>query len=76
MTGLQDELRNEQPRRKRNRLNEVLAELDAEDQAALRAALDDPMVPGVAIVRVLRQRGFTVSESIISNYRRGVYGAV
>ena len=77
MTGLADEIRNEPNRRKRrNRLQEVLDQLDAKDKQALRDALDDENISAIAICRVLKARGLPVSESIISNYRRGVYGTI
>lgn len=77
MAGLADEIRSEPSRRKRrNRIQEVLDKLDAKDQQALRDALDDENVAAIQIVRVMKARGLPISESVVSNYRRGVYGTI
>lgn len=77
MAGLADEIQREPNRRKkRNSIQAVLAKLDAKDQQALRDALDDESVAAIQIARVMKARGLPISESVISNYRRGVYGAL
>jgi hypothetical protein len=48
-------------------------QLDAKDKQALKDALEDENVSAIAISRVMKARGLPLSESIISNYRRGVY---
>lgn len=74
MAGLADEIRSEPSRRRRrNRIQEVMDQLDAKDKQALKDALDDETISAIAICRVMKARGLPLSESIISNYRRGVY---
>jgi hypothetical protein len=74
MAGLADEIRNEPSRRRRrNRIQEVMDQLDAKDKQALKDALDDENISAVSICRVMKARGLPLSESIISNYRRGMY---
>jgi hypothetical protein len=74
MAGLADEIRSEPSRRRRrNRIQEVMDQLDAKDKQALKDALEDENVSAIAISRVMKARGLPLSESIISNYRRGVY---
>jgi hypothetical protein len=48
-------------------------QLDAKDKQALKDALDDENISAVSICRVMKARGLPLSESIISNYRRGMY---
>jgi len=74
MPGLADEIHKQPSRRKRrNRITEVLDQLDAADRQALIDALNDHTISAIAIFRVLQARGLQMSESVISNYRRGVY---
>ena len=74
MAGLADEIRNEPSRRRRrNRIQEVLDHLDDKDKKALIEALEDQNISAIAISRVMKARGLPISESIVSNYRRGVY---
>lgn len=74
MTGLADEIRNQPPRRRRrNQIDVVLDQLDKGDKQALIDALNDHTISAIAILRVLQARGLHISESTISNYRRGLY---
>jgi len=75
MAGLADEIRNEPSKRKRrNSIDFVLEKLDAKDRQALIDALNDRSISAISIFRVLQARGMPISESVISNYRRGLYG--
>ena len=77
MTGLADEIRREPSRRKRrNRIHEVLDMLDEADKKALIDALNDHNISAISIFRVMQARGTPIGESIISNYRRGLYGTL
>lgn len=75
MAGLADEIRNEpSKRRRRNSIHFVLDKLDEKDRQALIDALNDHSISAISIFRVMQARGLPISESVISNYRRGVYG--
>lgn len=52
------------------KLGRIRAELDPEDRTDLDAALDGDFT-GRAIFRVLKKRGFDVSESVVMRHRRG-----
>lgn len=58
---------------KRRRIEQIADQLDDDDRVDFIAALDDHNVPAVAIVRVMKRRGLPISETVISNYRRGLY---
>lgn len=75
MAGLADEIRNEPSRRKRrNSIHIVLEKLDDKDRQALIDALNDHSISAISIFRVMQARGLPIGESVISNYRRGLYG--
>lgn len=77
MAGLADEIRSEPAKSggvKRRRLWQIADTLDAEDRKAFVAAVNDSSVPAASLRRVLAKRGINLSESVISNYRNGVYG--
>jgi hypothetical protein len=61
---------------KRRKIWQIVAALDEEDRAAFVAALNDYTVPGTAIRRALAKRGISLSESVISKYRNGLYGTL
>jgi hypothetical protein len=56
----------------KRRIDEIMAQLSAEDALDLRTALDDHSVPQAAICRALAKRGINLSQSVISNYRTGM----
>jgi len=56
----------------KRRIDEIMAQLSAEDALDLRTALDDHSVPQAAICRALAKRGFHLSQSVISKYRNGM----
>jgi hypothetical protein len=58
--------------RRRGRIQEIADALDEQDRAEFLAALDNRALSAVAIIRVMKRRGFSLSESVVSNYRRGV----
>jgi hypothetical protein len=73
MGSLRSEI--EQNKRKsgpKRRLDEIMAQLSAEDALDLQTALDDHTVPQAAIIRALAKRGISLSQSVISNYRTGM----
>lgn len=49
------------------KLYETLEKADAED---LRAAIADPMVKGTAIAKALKNRGFHITDSVVTRHRR------
>jgi hypothetical protein len=56
----------------KRRIDEIMAQLSAEDALDLRTALDDHTVPQAAICRALGKRGHHLSQSVISKYRNGM----
>lgn len=58
--------------RRRGRIQEIADALNEQDRAEFLAALDNRALSAVAIIRVMKRRGFSLSESVVSNYRRGV----
>jgi hypothetical protein len=56
----------------KRRIDEIMAQLSAEDALDLRTALDDHTVPQSAICRALAKRGLHLSQSVISKYRNGM----
>jgi len=76
VAGLLNEIKTEPTHNggmKRRRIEQIADQLDDEDRVAFTTALDDYTIPAIAIVRVMQRRGFSISESVISNYRRGIY---
>lgn len=75
MGELADEFGSEskQTYQRKSRIAEICEQLSDDDRRDFVAALDDKNVPAIAIIRVMKRRGFSLSESIVSNYRRGVY---
>lgn len=57
---------------RKHRLDQIIKSMCDEDAADLQTALDDHSVPQASIVRALRARNISVSQSVISNYRTGV----
>jgi hypothetical protein len=79
MAGLANEIKSEPTENggiKRRRIWQIADTLDSEDRAAFITALNDFSVPAASIRRVLAKRGIRLSESVISNYRNGVYGSL
>ena len=75
VAGLLTEIKAEKRRPRKNRIKEIIAALDANDRKEFIAALDDHSIAGIAIVRVMQRRGFKLTETMVSNHRRGVYVA-
>ena len=72
--GLLDELTAEQQRQRPGlpcSVAAALEELDPEDAADLRRALDDPTIFGTVIAKVLEERGIHVPENTVQRHRRG-----
>lgn len=44
--------------------------LTKEDAEALREAIADPMVKGTAIARALKNRGYHITDSVVTRHRR------
>jgi hypothetical protein len=73
VTGLRDEIANERPKRRKNRIEQIAARLNDDDRVAFIDALNDPSITAVAIIRVLARRGIKLSESSVSTYRSGLH---
>jgi len=54
------------------RVGNALDRMDADDQAALLAALANPSIQGAGISLVLRNNGYDVGDQAVSRHRRGV----
>ena len=52
-------------------LSPFLRGLGAEDRRVAVAAINDPAIQAVAIMRVLRRVGYVLSDQVITNHRRG-----
>ena len=48
----------------------ILATIPTEDADALKAALDDPALPGTVIANVLREEGHTLTSHTVQRHRR------
>lgn len=49
----------------------LMGKLDAKEQAALIAALQNPAKPNTFIARVLRDEGYNISATTVGRHRRG-----
>lgn len=65
--GLKDDVAATQ--RKSTALERVFEDLSPEDATELRELLEDDLYEGAAIARVLRARGYSVSDRMIQRYR-------
>jgi len=75
-TRLRDEIAAEKPRYKRgSKIDRIIEQLDGQDRDDFIAALRDKSIAHVVIVRVMRRRGFDISESGVSDHRSKVYAA-
>ncbi len=54
-----------------SRLQEIADALNGDDRSDFIAALHDKTVSAYALAKVLNRRGFRVSNSLITVYRRG-----
>lgn len=52
-----------------SKLDEIVAQLSAEDGKDLREAMLDPTIRPMQIVHALKKRGFKMSPSVITRYR-------
>jgi hypothetical protein len=57
---------------RKNKIDEIMQSMSADDAADLQAALDDHSVPQSSIARALAGRGIKLAQSVISNYRTGL----
>jgi hypothetical protein len=73
--GLLTEIKAEQPVKRRKRIDDIADQLDERDRKEFLEALTDRSIPAVAIVRVMQRRGFKLTETQVSNVRRGIDGA-
>lgn len=73
MAGLSDQIKNEKQlvSGRKRRIPEVMASLDAADQKALQAALDDRAIKAATIQRALAKRGIRLSATTINAHRNG-----
>ena len=62
--GLRDEVLNEQTSAN-NSMERVISQLSEEDASELRDLLLDPLIQGTSIHRVLKSRGFDISERTV-----------
>lgn len=73
-TRLIDEIGAEKPQYKRvSKVNHILGQLDEPDRSDFIAVLRNKSIPLVVIVRVMKRRGFDISTTSISNYRKDIY---
>jgi hypothetical protein len=75
VAGLLTEIKAEQPVKRRKRIDDIADQLDERDRKEFLQALTDRSIPAVAIVRVMQRRGFKLTETQVSNVRRGIDGA-
>lgn len=74
VAGLLTEIKSEKRiATRRPRIDDIADQLDDKDRKEFLAALDDHTIPAVSIVRVMQRRGFKLSETMVSNWRRGLY---
>jgi hypothetical protein len=52
-----------------NRVDAILAQLDAKDQEILLKALNDRAWSAAALAKALTERGLTISDTVIQRYR-------
>jgi hypothetical protein len=52
-----------------SKLDEIVAQLSAEDGKDLREAMSDSTIRPMQIVHALKKRGFKMSPSVITRYR-------
>ena len=73
MAKLLNEIKSQPPRLsgRQSRIGEILAQLSPADATDLQAALDDHIIPQTSISRVMQARGFKLTSSMISRYRKG-----
>ena len=73
MARLLDEIKKElrTTKGRQSRIAEILAQLSPADATDLQAALDDHIIPQTSISRVMQARGFKLTSSMISRYRKG-----
>jgi hypothetical protein len=61
-------------KRRKTRLDEIMATMSPEDVAELRAAMADRSVPSRAILAALHKRGYQIAETTLSRIRTyGLY---
>lgn len=73
---LSDEIAAEKPRYRRGtKIDRIIEQLDEQDRIDFIAALRDKSIPNIVIVRVMKRRGFDISESGVSVYRSQTYVA-
>jgi len=73
VAGLLTEIKAEKRDERKKRIDDIADQLDDKDRKEFLAALDDHTIPAVSIVRVMQRRGFKLSETMVSNWRRGLY---
>jgi len=52
-----------------SKLDEIVAQLSAEDGKDLREAMSDPTIRPMQIIHALKKRGFKMSPSVITRFR-------
>ena len=52
-----------------SKLDEIVAQLTAEDGKDLREAMSDPTIRPMQIIHALKKRGFKMSPSVITRFR-------
>ena len=75
MAGLLTEIKAEQRVTRRKWYDNIADQLDEHDRKEFLDALVDRSIPAVSIVRVMQRRGFKLTETQVSNVRRGIDGA-
>jgi len=75
VAGLLTEIKAEQRIPRRKRIDDIADQLDEHDRKEFLDAIVDRTIPAISIVRVMQRRGFKLSETHVSNVRRGIDGA-
>ena len=75
LAGLLTEIKAEQRVTRRKWYDNIADQLDEHDRKEFLDALVDRTIPAISIVRVMQRRGFKLSETHVSNVRRGLDGA-
>ena len=64
-----NEIRQESPQKRRDRISEILQGLNDQDGKDLQEALVDSTITPAQIIKALQARGITLHGSIITRYR-------
>lgn len=63
------QIREQSPQNRRDRISEILSQLDSQDGKDLLEALVDPTITPAQIIKALQARGIKLNGSVITRYR-------